>query len=82
VVFVDGCFWHGCELHLQWPKNNAEFWRTKIVRNQARDAQVNQSLHDEGWLVLRFWEHDVATNIEEVAQCIARVVRERTKDAG
>lgn len=30
VIFVDGCFWHGCPTHATWPKQNAAFWRTKI----------------------------------------------------
>src|SRR5690606_37883449 len=27
AVFVDGCFFHGCPRHQNWPKNNAAFWR-------------------------------------------------------
>src|SRR5690348_11864192 len=27
ALFVDGCFWHGCSLHMNWPKNRAEFWQ-------------------------------------------------------
>src|SRR4051794_32017565 len=37
VVFVDGCFWHGCPEHATAPKNNAEWWRTKLEANVARD---------------------------------------------
>src|SRR5690242_7848597 len=37
AVFVDGCFWHGCPVHATWPKQNAEFWREKILANQERD---------------------------------------------
>src|SRR5437868_2865541 len=36
AVFVDGCFWHGCPEHATWPKQNAEFWRAKILANRAR----------------------------------------------
>src|SRR5262245_50663320 len=25
VVFVDGCFWHGCPKHGTWPKANADW---------------------------------------------------------
>lgn len=57
VVFVDGCFWHGCPTHATWPKQNAEFWRTKILGNQRRDRAVNRLLKKAGWRVVRVWEH-------------------------
>ncbi|MGH7945122.1 MAG: very short patch repair endonuclease [Opitutaceae bacterium] len=57
VVFVDGCFWHGCPTHATWPKQNAEFWRTKILGNQRRDRAVGRLLKKAGWRVVRIWEH-------------------------
>lgn len=60
AVFVDGCFWHGCPIHGTKPKQNAEFWLTKIARNQARDRLVNRTLRKTGWRVLRVWEHELA----------------------
>lgn len=56
-VFVDGCFWHGCPMHATWPKQNAAFWRTKILANRKRDRAVNRLLRKSGWRVLRIWEH-------------------------
>src|SRR5215467_1098106 len=40
VIFVHGCFWHGhdCNRGARAPKANAEYWRSKIARNSARDA--------------------------------------------
>jgi DNA mismatch endonuclease (patch repair protein) len=58
AVFVDGCFWHGCPEHATWPRNNAEFWRTKIERNQARDRDTDAKLAAAGWLSVRVWEHE------------------------
>jgi DNA mismatch endonuclease (patch repair protein) len=60
AVFVDGCFWHGCPIHATQPKTNAEFWQTKITRNQARDRLVTRTLRARGWRVLRIWEHELA----------------------
>lgn len=60
AVFVDGCFWHGCSEHATWPKNNADFWRQKIEANRLRDIDTNERLKNDGWLVLRFWEHELA----------------------
>lgn len=58
AVFVDGCFWHGCPLHAEWPRSNADFWVAKIEGNRARDAKQDAVLRSAGWAVLRFWEHD------------------------
>jgi DNA mismatch endonuclease (patch repair protein) len=58
AIFVDGCFWHGCPEHATWPKQNAEFWRQKIEANRLRDADTNSRLLENGWTVLRFWEHE------------------------
>ncbi|MGA4985373.1 very short patch repair endonuclease [Streptomyces cellulosae] len=58
AVFLDGCFWHGCPQHATSPKSNAEWWRTKLGKNVARDAETTEHLTQEGWTVLRFWEHE------------------------
>lgn len=71
VIFVDGCFWHGCPEHATWPKSNAEFWRQKIEANQSRDADTNERLRSLGWTVLRFWSHESPV---EVARVIANMV--------
>jgi len=60
AVFVDGCFWHGCPTHGRIPKDNANFWREKIERNQTRDRQVARRLQAKGWGVMRIWEHALA----------------------
>lgn len=60
AVFVDGCFWHGCPIHATQPKQNAEFRRSKISRNQTRDRFVTRTLRRAGWRVLRVWEHELA----------------------
>ena len=59
VVFVDGCFWHGCPRHGTLPKGNARFWREKIARNRERDREVNLELRRRGWRVIRIWEHEL-----------------------
>lgn len=71
VVFVDGCFWHGCPIHGTWPKQNAEFWRNKIETNQRRDKETTQRLAAAGWTVIRVWEHE---DMKAVAEVINRAV--------
>jgi DNA mismatch endonuclease (patch repair protein) len=57
VVFVDGCFWHGCPIHHVEPRTAATFWRTKINGNRLRDIRNNRELRRLGWYVVRLWEH-------------------------
>jgi DNA mismatch endonuclease, patch repair protein len=59
VVFVDGCFWHGCPTCRNIPATNTEFWQRKIQRTKERDEQVTKTLTKDGWQVLRMWEHDL-----------------------
>ncbi|SES46508.1 T/G mismatch-specific endonuclease [Rhizobium sp. NFR03] len=71
AIFLDGCFWHGCELHPPSVKKNTDFWLSKIARNRARDARATAHLTEIGWTVLRFWEHgDVATIVESIAATV------------
>ena len=70
AIFVDGCFWHGCELHKNIPKTNESFWSKKISGNIERDKEVTSILIDEGWTVLRFWEHELMSSPENVIQTI------------
>ncbi|MFH7595157.1 very short patch repair endonuclease [Streptomyces racemochromogenes] len=74
AVFVDGCFWHGCPVHATWPKNNADFWRTKIEGNRRRDVDTDARFAEAGWLVLRVWEHE---SVEEAAARVLRAVADR-----
>ncbi|MFD9353237.1 very short patch repair endonuclease [Streptomyces sp. NPDC060031] len=66
AVFVDGCFWHGCPEHFVPPKTNPDYWRDKIGGNVRRDRETDRKLAAEGWLVLRFWEHEGAADCAEV----------------
>ena len=71
VVFVDGCFWHGCPKHSNMPANNREFWQKKLTGNKTRDRLVTRALRQGGWRVLRIWEHELTR--KNKAKCIARV---------
>lgn len=65
VVFIDGCFWHGCPVHYSIPATNKEFWSTKRTRNSERDKETTQRLTEEGWAVRRYWEHDDPADVAE-----------------
>ena len=70
IVFVDGCFWHGCPKCGHIPKTNNSFWSKKLERNKTRDKKNGRILRKEGYKVLRFWEHDIKNNL---AKCITRL---------
>ncbi|MGD1217518.1 very short patch repair endonuclease [Streptomyces krungchingensis] len=77
AVLIDGCFWHGCPEHATQPKANAEWWRTKLDRNIARDLETTEHLIARGWTVLRFWEHTPAA---EVAATVRATVDRENRD--
>ena len=59
VIFLDSCFWHGCEEHCRLPTTRAKFWKDKIEKNKRRDAEVSEHYERKGWNVIRVWEHDL-----------------------
>ncbi len=60
VIFVDGCFWHGCVVcRRPLPTTNAEYWAGKIQGNTKRASRVDSQLKEAGWLVLHIWEHEL-----------------------
>ena len=64
VIFVNGCFWHHHEecKYFVWPKNNADFWRSKIEGNTKRDSRNYENLAEMGWKVLIIWECQLKSN--------------------
>ncbi|WP_255354065.1 very short patch repair endonuclease [Aeromicrobium sp. Leaf291] len=75
AVFVDGCYWHGCPEHGTRPRTNREWWDWKIQRNRDRDADTNRLLDEQGWTVVRVWEHeDPATAANRIEQLVRPTV--------
>ena len=72
AVFVDGCFWHGCKIHSKPPKTNRSYWIPKLHRNMQRDMERTADLEGLGWIVLRFWEHDIEQHLN---RCVTKVER-------
>ena len=72
VIFVDGEFWHG----YNWPekktkiKANRKYWIKKIERNMERDLENTRYLVVNGYVVLRFWEHEIK---KDLAGCIKKI---------
>ena len=58
VVFVHGCYWHmhTCKRGRSTPATNSAFWRSKRLRNQARDKRTLAAIRRAGWRALVVWE--------------------------
>ena len=72
VVFVDGCFWHGCPVHATQPKRNADYWGPKLARNIDRDRETSDLLRQSGWIVLRYWEHEDPIAVVDEIEAVIR----------
>jgi len=77
IVFVDGCFWHGCVKHMKPPRTNSEYWVPKLEGNVKRDRGTDTMLVEAGWLPIRVWEHEDPST---AAAQINDVIRSRRKD--
>lgn len=58
VVFVHGCFWHGCKRHRSVPKSNERWWIEKLENTKRRDRRNARKLQRLGWRVFQVWEHE------------------------
>ncbi|WP_432492788.1 very short patch repair endonuclease [Kineococcus auxinigenes] len=79
AVFVDGCFWHSCPVHVHPPRANAAWWRVKLGSITARDRDTDARLTEAGWHVVRVWEHE---DVVAAADRVHGVVHARRPAAG
>lgn len=81
AIFVDGDFWHA-KGHQENPgeqvRSNKEYWVKHLSTNVSRDKEVSNLLSEDGWIVLRFWESDVKTKLED---CLAEILQYVPKSA-
>ena len=77
VVFADGCFWHGCRTHGRIPEDNRDYWEPKIKRNQARGRRVVRELRQQGFTVVRVWDHELKDAMAPARRKIRRALSER-----
>ena len=75
AIFIDGCFWHKCPVCFQEPETRKEFWMKKINSNVERDLKNTRQLEDDGWTVLRFWEHEIRKTPDNVVEKILQYLQ-------
>lgn len=64
VVFIDGCFWHGCPICGRIPKTNKAYWKKKIELNKERDRRNSRAIRRLGYRVIRIWEHQIQRDVK------------------
>ena len=76
AVFCDSDFWLGYDWGNRKSriKSNQNYWIPKIERNMKRDREVTAALVEQGWIVLRFWEHTIRKELEECVNDIQEAV--------
>lgn len=70
AIFIDGYFWHKCPVCFQEPETRKEFWMKKIQSNVDRDKKVDEQLKNDGWTVIRIWEHEIRKDPEKAVRKI------------
>ena len=83
AVFCDSEFWHGYdwENKQQEIKTRREFWIPKIERNMQRDKEVTEYLESTGWIVIRFWGHEIKNDPESCADIIQKALENKKREA-
>ena len=77
AVFCDSHFWHGYRWEEQAKselRKNREFWVAKIERNIQRDREIEELLQQQGWVVLRFWEHEINRNTDDCVEHVRSAI--------
>jgi DNA mismatch endonuclease (patch repair protein) len=85
AIFVDGDFWHARILHdvglealrLSLRTENREFWLAKLQKNRLRDLKVSRQLESQGWVVIRFWESDLKSDLSAAIAKIESAISQR-----
>lgn len=54
---------------------DGDYWHGEREGRKESDARVNEKLRNEGWLVLRYWEHEINANVEGVVDEIEEVIQ-------
>ena len=85
AIFCDGDYWHGHNWALRGYtsldeelSHYSEYWKKKILANIERDKTVTNTLEEEGWVVLRFWESEIKADVSKCADVIEKTYKYKT----
>lgn len=74
-VFLDSDFWHGWQYPRWKHLLKDDFWRAKIENNRKRDDRNTKYLRSRGWLVMRFWEHQLRRDLLNSMKTLIDTIR-------
>lgn len=60
AIEIDGCYWHRCAL----------CGYARDARIELHDGQKTEYLKRKGWHVLRFWEHEIRSNLDKCLETV------------
>jgi len=66
VIEIDGCYWHSC-------KQCGFNYPPRI----EKDRIINESLKQQGYKILRFWEHEIKADVTKIVE---RIKAEQNKN--
>lgn len=67
-IFCDGCYWHACK---QCKPNLIKIRKITVEEKRQKDANITKRLEEKGFIVLRFWEHEINKNLND---CISKIL--------
>lgn len=66
-IFADGCYWHACPTCFT---ENMKSFSNKT----SKDKNISKRLINDGYIVLRFWEHEINNNITQCLKIIKQFI--------
>jgi len=76
AVFIDGDFWHGYQFLKLKKRLPKKYWLAKIEKNIKRGRNNRTKLREDGWKVLRIWEHEVLKNLDITVEKITKFLKQ------
>lgn len=74
AIFCDGDYFHADPKKY---KENDTMFRGKLAKEiWEKDRKITVFLQSQGWLVVRYWEHEIENNLEDVANEIEDILVE------
>jgi DNA mismatch endonuclease (patch repair protein) len=78
AVFIHGDFWHGWRFP-SWRQTVSRFWQDKIEKNRKRDRRNVARLRQQGWDVVRLWQHEIESDLKA---CVDRILTKLRSSSG
>jgi len=71
-IFADGDYWHGWK-YLQGQNFTGKVFHNEYFQSRIQnDQKISRQLNQQGYKVLRFWEHEI---IDDKEKCIQKIIK-------